>query len=115
MKPAGNSQTIVSYGNATGPTIGSMPMIDNRVGLGGMTLQAPGFTAPKMPLIERVTPRTVNASKGIDTAQSRVAQITNSTAKSAINIARGFVRSVTMQQRKLPRFTQRISTAYWVK
>ncbi len=114
-KPAGNSPTLVSHGNAATPMIGSMPMIDSRVGLGGQTLSAPGFSIPKMPTIERITPRTVNATRGLDRAQSRVTVFASRAVKNVGNAAAGFARAVSMRQRRLPRFNPGISTAYRVK
>lgn len=118
MKPAGSSNTIVNFGNATGPVMGSMPMIDNRVGIGAPgNFRAPGLTgrAPAMPILEKITPPNVNAAKGIRTAQSRVRAIASRGIKRTADTARGWVRSLATQQRKTPRFTQQISTAYWSK
>lgn len=118
MKPRGNAPTLVNYGNATVPFVGSMPTIDNRVGVGApYNFRAPGMTgsAPRLSILNKITPPNVNAAQGIGIAQSRVRTIAGRGIKRTADTARGWVRALMTQQRKTPKFMQRISTAYWSK
>lgn len=117
MKPTGSSPTIVNFGNATGPITNAMPMIDNRIGLRGATMRAPGLTgnAPRLPIFEKITSPNINATKGIATAQSRVIAVATRGAKRTVNTVSGYVRALATRQRTTPKFTSEISTAIWSK
>jgi hypothetical protein len=68
---------IVQYGNATSMTNPpGPPVIDSRVFTNlSATLAPPSFASPKMLLIERVTPRSMNAQRTIQNnlARARIA------------------------------------------
>lgn len=101
MKPPGNSRTIVSYGNAITPFIGSPVSIEHRVGVGAPGLLGPpGLTnAPRMSILEKITPPNINATKGILTAQARVRAVVTRHSNRAINVVRGYARALTTRQR----------------
>ena len=114
MKPVRSSTTLISYGNATTPFIGSMAAIDHRVSNNSPIMRAPGLTgsAPRLSILEKVTPPNVNATKGIQTAQARVRANIVRIASRNVNIGKGYVKSLAKRQRAPhPKFVQDIGTA----
>lgn len=75
MQPGFGTHVIgTGYGNG-GSTNAGLPMIDSRVFVNGPTMRAPGLTSPpRMPLIEKVTPRRINATatSAVMAARARV-------------------------------------------
>ncbi len=91
MKPPGNAPTIVSYGNATKPFVGAPFAIEHRIGIGSPTLSAPSLTtAPRMPLIEKITPRSIHASAVAGTTSARGLAIAARATKQGINTVTGY-------------------------
>lgn len=62
---------IANYGNG-GSTNGALPAIDHTIYVGGpLNFNAPSLTGGnRLPLIERLTPRNVNATRAIENARS---------------------------------------------
>lgn len=70
--PGYGTPNIVSYGNG-GSTNGAPPAVDHRIYIGGpMNFRPPSLTIPpRLAIIERVTPRTMNATATIARVRSR--------------------------------------------
>jgi hypothetical protein len=99
VNPHYGTAVLVPDGNG-GSSGGSLPAIDHRVGLGTLTMGAPSFTLPRaLGLLEKITPPSVNATKGIQTAQARVRAIMARFAGRTKHTATGYARSLTMRQR----------------
>lgn len=98
MKPAGSSATLIHYGNTPAPVVGYFAGMDNRVGSGGPTMAPPGFTSPRLPILEKITPRSINASKITSTAQARARVGIVTASKRATGLAFGIVRGLGMRQ-----------------
>jgi len=64
--------TIINYGNG-GSTLGMPPAIDHRIYVGGpLNFRPPSLTIPpRLPIIEKLTPRSVNANATIAGFRSR--------------------------------------------
>ena len=114
MKPVRSSATLISYGNATTPFIGSMAAIDHRVSNNSPIMRAPGLTgsAPRLSILEKVTPPNVNATKGIQTAQARVRTNVVRSSNRVVNAMKVYARTIAMRQRAPhPKFVSEIGTA----
>lgn len=100
-KPVGNSGIILSTGNAAAPFYGAPPVITERIGRGSLTMSAPGLTgnAPRIPVLERLTPPNVNATKGIQTARARITRNITRTSATAVETAKRYGKSLATRQR----------------
>lgn len=100
-KPIANSGIILSTGNAAAPFYGTPPVITERIGRGGSTMRAPGLTgnAPRITVLERLTPPNVNAAKGIQSARARITRNIARTSATAVETAKRYGKSLTARQR----------------
>lgn len=92
---------ILHYGNADSGTQGAPPAIEHRIYAGiqspfGGHLAAPNLTgrAPRMPLIERITPRNVNAQKLLETRRAQMRVMIMHRRRQAVDVVRGYTRSI---------------------
>lgn len=91
MKPPGSTGALVSHGNATTPFVGAPFAIEHRIGIGAPTIGAPSLTTvPRMPFIEKITPRTVNAGKTINVAQARGLAIATRAMQRGVDTVTGY-------------------------
>lgn len=101
-RPNNNGGIILSTGNAAAPLYGGAPpVITERIGRGGVTMRAPGLTgnAPRLTVLERLTPPNVNATKGITNARARITRNIARTSATAVETAKRYGKSLTARQR----------------
>lgn len=113
MKPVGNAPTILPIGNAAAPTWGSPFAITERVGRNGPTMGAPNLTgnAPRLAILEKITPPNVHATKGISTAQANARTRVITASNRVVRKTRGYINGLLLRGGgPRPRFFQRIST-----
>jgi hypothetical protein len=114
MKSVSSSPTLIGGGNTAAPHWGAPFAITEQIGRNGPTMGAPNLTgnAPRLAILEKITPPNVNATKGIANAQSRVRTRVVTASNRAVRRTRGYINSLLMRRRggTTPRFFQRIST-----
>lgn len=89
--PHGNTSAIYS---PPGP-----PGIDNRVFMGfSQPLSAPAGKLPRVPIIERITPRSLPAQRTIRTTSARLRVQAFTTARKARNTVAGILNAAKMRR-----------------
>lgn len=99
MKPAGSTVALIHPGNATAPIVGGWAGIDHRIGSGTPAIRPPSFTPNPMPILEKITPRNVNATQGIVTAQARIRANVVRASRRVTNLTTGVISGFTTRQR----------------
>jgi len=113
MKAVGTTPTLIGSGNSAAPHWGAPFAITEQVGRNGPTMGAPNLTgnAPRLAILEKITPPNVNATKGIANAQSRVRTRVVTASNRVVRKTRGYINGLLMRRGGTrPRFFQRIST-----
>lgn len=113
MKSVGSSPTIIGTGNSAAPRWGAPFAITETVGRNGPTMGAPNLTgnAPRLPILEKITPPNIHATKGISNAQSRVRTRVITASNRVVRRTRGYINGLLMRRRgPRPRFFQDIGT-----
>lgn len=106
----GSTPTLIGASHSVAaPHWGAPFAISETIGRNGPTMGAPNLTgnAPRLPLIEKITPKSVTVPKVLNTravAQTRVITVANR----AVRKTRGYVNGVLMRQRGRRRFWQEI-------
>lgn len=101
---------VMSYGNSQSGSGGSLPLIDNVVAINvpRSTIRPPSLTtAPRMPLVEKITPRRVNSSKLAKTTIARAHVRAGTAVRRGWQIGIGYGRAAKMRGQ---RFFQDIGT-----
>ena len=93
---------IVNYGNG-GSTNGEPPAIDHRIYIGGpINFKAPSLTSVrKMLIIERVTPKRVNATDTLSRVRSRATIIVGTGTKRVTDRTMATGRALAMRARSI--------------
>lgn len=115
MNPGFGTPVLANYGNSQSGSGGSMPMIDNITApdIPRSQMHPPTLTtAPVMPFIERITPRSLNAGKSVSGKVSVGRVRATLIARHAWQTSAGYGRAARMRAQ---RFFQDIGTPLWSK
>ena len=95
MNPGYGTPVLLQYGNGASSN-GSLPAISNQLtgGLRASHISPPTITPPKLPMIERLTPRRINATGMIALSKARVQTNVTIASQRAVNAAKGYVNAI---------------------
>lgn len=98
MTPQYGTPVVVGYGNGAS-TNGTLPAITNTLAQGTTgRMSPPSLTnAPRMPFVERATPRSVTATRVIPERIAQARTRVTTAAKRATGRAAGYVRAARMR------------------